>query len=227
MATALQRRSVTNQFLLDNISWETYERLLREVGERRVRMTYDNGDLEIMTVSFTHENSGDLLGLFVRVLASELNMPLRGGRTTTLRTKLKKKGLEPDNCYWLAQWRTMRGKTKWQVDESAPPDLALEVDISRSSLNRMNIYAALKVPEVWRYNAKTLRVFCLDSDGEYVQRDNSPTFPTVPLEELVRFVKLSDTEDETTLLHRFTEWVRAEVLPRYQAWRQRSKKNGK
>lgn len=227
MTTVLQRRRFTGHFLLDNISWETYERLLREVGERRVRLTYDDGDLEIMTVSFAHENSGGLLGLFIRVLASVLGLPIRGGRTTTLRIKLRKKGLEPDNCYWIANEKKMRGKLIWRAREDPPPDLALEVDISRSSLNRMRIYAALKVPEVWRYNGKTLRCFVLTPDGVYEARDISPTFPTVALEELVRFVKQSDHEDETVLLQRFTEWVRTEVLPRNEAWRQRGKKNGK
>jgi Uma2 family endonuclease len=99
-----------HHILLENITWETYERLLREAGERHIRMTYDNGDLEIMTLSFGHENAGEIIGLLIRALALVLSIPLRSGGSTTLRKKLKRKGLEPDKCYWIKNEKTMCGK---------------------------------------------------------------------------------------------------------------------
>src|SRR4051812_13714127 len=98
MATA--QLSGANHIVLENITWETYERLLREAGERHIRMTYDDGDLEIMTLSFGHENVGELIGVLISFLAFELNIPIRSGGSTTLRRKLKRKGLEPDKCFW-------------------------------------------------------------------------------------------------------------------------------
>src|SRR4029077_1035643 len=90
-----------DHILLENITWGTYERLLREAGERHIRMTYDNGDLEIMTLSFGHENAGEVLGRLIDTLTLELNIPLRSGGSTTLKKKLKRKGLEPDKCFWI------------------------------------------------------------------------------------------------------------------------------
>ena len=55
--------------LLENISWETYERLLDEIGERPIRLTYDNGSLEIMTLSLGHESYSEFLGRMVVMLA--------------------------------------------------------------------------------------------------------------------------------------------------------------
>jgi Uma2 family endonuclease len=93
MTAALEPQPLTQPVLLDNISWETYERLLREVDSRHVKLTYDNGDLEIMTLSLGHESVGRLLGVFIRLVALELEIPLKGGGSTTMRRKMKKKGL--------------------------------------------------------------------------------------------------------------------------------------
>jgi Uma2 family endonuclease len=90
---AILQPSIERCMLLENVSWETYERLLRHI-----RMTYDNGDLEIMTLSFGHENTDTLIGRFIETLTLELDIPMRSGGSTTLRRKLKRKGLEPDEC---------------------------------------------------------------------------------------------------------------------------------
>lgn len=227
MATTLQRRPLTGHFLLDNISWETYERLLREVGERHVRMTYDNGDLEIMTLSLAHENAGERLAALILLLALELGIRFTPGGSTTLRRKLRRKGLEPDKCFWFQHELAMRGKTKWKAKKDPPPDLALAIDITRSSLNRAAIYAALLVAEVWRYNGKSLKVYRLNDAGAYQVAAQSGLFPFLPIEELTRFMKNQPGEDYLTSLQNFKSWVRAEILPRYQAWKQRNKKNGK
>lgn len=224
MATAT---SIPNlQYMrLDHISWETYERLLREAGERHVRMTYDHGDLEVMTLSLGHEHLGELLASFVLVLALELSIPFASGGSTTLRRRVKRQGLEPDKCFWFEHERRMRGKTKWKAVKDPPPDLALEVEISRSALNRMRIYAALGVPEVWRCNRKKMRVYRLDKHRRYQGQEESGIFPFLPMTEVHKFLR-SD-EDQLTLLKRFTTWVRAEVKPRHDAWKQRGKKNGR
>src|SRR5688572_15837598 len=109
--------------LLDNISWETYERLLREASSRHIRMTYDNGDLEIMTLSFGHENAGEVISRLISTLTQELEIPLRSGGSTTLRRKLKRKGLEPDKCFWIKNEPRMRRKKKWSAKSDPPPDL--------------------------------------------------------------------------------------------------------
>jgi Uma2 family endonuclease len=218
MASATQR-ATTRHFLLENISWETYERLLREVDSRHVRLTYDNGDLEIMTLSLGHESSGRLLGTFVRLVALELDMPLKGGGSTTMRQRLKKKGLEPDECFWFEHERAMRGKEKWRAGKDPPPDLAIEMDITHSSLNRMAIYAALRVGEVWPCTRKALLAYRFGGDGSYHAVAASALLPFLPLDRVFEFVKMSEEVNETTLLKRFTAWLRAEVVPAYEAWR--------
>jgi Uma2 family endonuclease len=215
------------QILLENITWGTYERLLREAGERRIRMTYNNGDLEIMTLSFGHENVAELIARLVSMITLVLNVPVRSGGSTTLKKKLNRKGLEPDKCFWIKNERAMRGKTKWEVKRDPPPDLVVEVDVSRSSMNRMGIYAALGVLEVWRYKGKRLRVYELVK-GKYREVQVSPSFPYLPMARVNEFLHLARSVDETTLLREFESWVRQDVLPLAEdAPRSNGKKSGK
>src|SRR5207302_1383935 len=96
------------------------------------------------------------LGRFIDVLTEEFHLPCRAGRSVTLRRRRKRRGLEPDNCYWIANAARLQGKVRLDLRTDPPPDLAVEVDVTASSLDRMSIYAALRVPEVWRLSAAGL-----------------------------------------------------------------------
>jgi Uma2 family endonuclease len=227
MATTVKQRYPLEYLLLENISWETYDRLAREAGKRHIRFTYDQGDLEIMTLSFAHEHWGDVLAQLIVVLALELSLPYCSAGSTTLRRKLTKQGLEPDHCFWFQNERRMRGRQQWKARRDPPPDLALEIEVSRSALNRMRIYAGLRIPEVWRVNRRMFKVYHLTKRGSYEVRDESTCFPFLCTAELLPFLKRHEGEDQMTLLQCFREWINAEVRPRYEAWKHRSKKNGK
>jgi Uma2 family endonuclease len=207
------------RILLHNVSWQTYEALLNDLegpGAGGVRLTYDQGSLEIMTTSHGHENYAELIARFVEALTEELDVPIHSGGSTTFKRKAKKRGLEPDKCYWIQNEPLMRGKKEFDIDTDPPPDLAIEVAITSSSLNRMAIYAALGVPEVWRFDGEVLRIYQLGADGEYEPCDRSPTFPYLPPAEVVRFLRLSDTQDETSLVRAFRAWVREHILPAHE-----------
>jgi Uma2 family endonuclease len=198
--------------LLSNISWETYERLLEEIGESHLRVTYDDGDLEIMTVSFGHEHAGSWIGRLIFLLALELSVPLCTGGSTTLKQSLRRKGLEPDECFWIKHEKDMRGKKEWTALTDPPPDLAIEIDITRSSINREGIYAALRVPELWRYDGETFTVLVLGAGGKYRARSRSPAFPSLPLDGFAEHIKKLGTADEIQLTREFIAWLRAEVV---------------
>jgi Uma2 family endonuclease len=202
------------QIVLHDISWETYERILRENGASHYRMTYDEGELEIKTPSFKHEHAGSWLGRLIFFLALEFQMAICCGGSTTLKQKLRMKGLEPDECFWIAHEHTMRAKEDWNADNDPPPDLAVEIDITSSSLNRMAIYAALKVPEIWRYDGETMKVMVLGPAGKYKEKAKSPTFPLLPLAEFAGFVGKLGSADEVQLIQEFTHWLRTAVVPR-------------
>jgi Uma2 family endonuclease len=206
------RRPHRQKLILDNVSWKEYTRLLHTFEGRHLRLTYDQGMLEIMTLSHQHEGLGWFLDKLVFVLTEELNLPIKGGGSTTFRKKKKHKGLEADNCYWIAHEAEVRGKSVIKLSIDPPPDLAIEVDISRSSMNRMRIYAAIKVPEVWRHDRNGLTFFVLNSVGKYDPVAVSPVFPmSIAPADLLPFVALRDQLDENAVLRQFREWIRNKV----------------
>ena len=204
-------RNVTNQqMLLSGISWGTFERILDEIGERHLRVTYDNGELEFMTLSFEHENYSRWISRLIFFVALEWNVPLASGGSTTLKRSLRRKGLEADECFWIQHEAAMRGKKRWRPRRDPPPDLAVEIDISSSWLDRLAIYAALHVPEIWRFDGKKLKLLILDAKaGKYRPRKVSVAFPELPMDGFVRFVCRLGGKDEVALIREFTAWLRS------------------
>jgi Uma2 family endonuclease len=200
--------------VLDDIDWPTYTRLLRAfAGRRRLRLTYDRGTLEIMAPLWQHEEPGRMLGRFIDVLTEELDLPCRLGGSVTLRRRGLKRGLEPDNCYWIASTPRLQGKTKLDLRVDPPPDLAVEIDVSSSSLDRMSIYAALKVPEVWRCDASGFAFHVLQGT-RYAVQTHSLAFPQLASADLVPFLAQVAQIDDTALARQFRAWVREQLLTR-------------
>jgi Uma2 family endonuclease len=186
-----------------------YERALRTFAERpAVRLTYDRGTLEFMTLSHEHESYSDILARFIYILTEELGLPVKAGRSTTFRRRKRQRGLEPDASWWIAHEAQVRGKNNIDLRRDPPPDLALEVDVSRSSLNRLAIYAALEVPEVWRLESSTLVCHLLDSDRRYKVSGVSRAFAGLVVAEVGNFLGLLGQIEENALTRQFRGWVR-------------------
>jgi len=211
--------------VLHDVSWDFYEQLLEQVAEQHVHLTFDNGELELMSPQPKHEHYKCIISRWIMFLAIELSMNFKQGGSTTFRREDKAKGLEPDDCFWIANEPAVRDKIEIDLSVDPPPDLALEIDITSSSLDRQAIYAALGVRELWRYNGKELRVFHLQSDGTnaqpdknlnfgmYAQRDKSLSFPTLSLKDFQQFFERPKGITEGQWINNFQKWVRESVKP--------------
>jgi hypothetical protein len=102
----------------------------------------------------------------------------------------------------------VRGKTRIDLRVDPPPDLAIEIDITHSSLNRMSIYADLGIPEVWRLDERGLAFYVLGSEGQYVRSERSRSFPVVFANDVARFLALRGQMDENAVVREFRTWVR-------------------
>jgi Uma2 family endonuclease len=198
-----------SSLLLSNVDWQTYTRLLRIFAERPgIRLTCDRGELEILSPLLEHDWDTDFLGAMVRVLTDELGLPVIGGGSVTIRLRRRQRGLEPDRCYWIANAPRMAGRRRLDLRTDPPPDLAIETDVTRSSLNRMSIYATLGVPEVWRVEGDVLAFYVLDANRAYVGSAVSRSFPLVMPADLLPFLQQSrQGPDQNVLIRQFRAWT--------------------
>jgi len=199
------------RFVLSGINWRAYVTFGDLLDERHVRVTFDRGELEFMTLSPEHERAKKLLARLLEALTEELDIDIASYGSMTCRREDLERGLEPDECYWIANEALFRARDEVDLTSDPPPDLALEVEISRSALDRLGLYAALGVPEVWRWDGQTLRICLLGSDGEYRESAQSRAFPFLPVSEFVRFLTAGAAMSETKLLRSFRSWVREQL----------------
>jgi Uma2 family endonuclease len=198
--------------VLYNISWQTFEALLQDTGENRgSRFAYDCGILEIMTPLFEHENPKSNLGNFIVALAEELEIEIKSAGSTTLKRRIINQGIEPDNCYYIQNELAVRGKRELDLENDPPPDLAIEIDITSSCVNKLGIYSALGVPELWRYNGQVLKFYQL-VERQYMECEFSMAFPIVSVSEMSGFIEQSKTMGEIALLKSFRTWVRDKIV---------------
>jgi Uma2 family endonuclease len=198
---------------LTNVDWDMYSRLLRIFAERPgIRLTYDRGELEIMSPLLEHDADGRFLGRLVFTLTEELGLPIFAGGSVTMRRRRKKRGIEADECYWIANAPRMAGLRRLNLRTDPPPDLAIEVDVTHGSLDRLSIYATLGVPEVWRLDGDTLTFHVLGADGKYTSATASRSFSIVKPADLLGFLQQArQTGDTNVVIRQFRQWIRQQA----------------
>ncbi len=139
----------------------------------------------------------------VRAYSEFFNLDLEGRGSTTFRSKILKKGVEPDECFYIQSAENIIGKT-FPKSEFPMPDIAVEIDITTESLDKFPIYAALEVPELWVYDGKHLAFYELDS-GNYHQIPHSRALPQLSAKELERFLEISKKQGQTAALKSFRQ----------------------
>jgi Uma2 family endonuclease len=217
MATLTQAPVSTegeHRVIIRGVGWKGYRALLEMIGNQAVRLTYDRGDVELMSPTQKHERKKSRFGRIVRILAEELSLPVMPMGSATWDREDLDRALEADESFYLGDLNRIPDPDNIDLEVDPPPDLAIEIEITRSALNRLGIYGALKVPEIWRFNGREVKVLLLQDDGSYRQSGRTATFPDVPVAGIERFANLEGDRDENEWARQFREWVRAEILPR-------------
>jgi Uma2 family endonuclease len=211
MVTTATRSS--QRVILQNISWQTFESILAEMGDNRAtRLAYDRGILEIMTPLMPHEHNKRLIEKLIDNLAEELNLNLKSTGSVTCKRQDLLRGVEPDSSFYIQNEPVMRQKQNLDLTQDPPPDLVIELDYTSSSIDRMPIYLALGIPEVWRYDEPVMQIYQL-REGVYVACDVSPTFANLPLTtEIPRFLQESLNIGEIPMIRSFRGWVRQQLV---------------
>ncbi|NJN74690.1 MAG: Uma2 family endonuclease [Limnothrix sp. RL_2_0] len=191
--------------ILENVSWHKFERILEDWGEHRSsRLAYNCGFLEIMTPSTQHGADTEIIGDLIKLLLEEFDLEFRSLGSTTFK-KETLRGLEPDQCFYIQNEAKIRGKNRIDLATDPPPDLAIEIDIT--SRTHPKIYAALNVPELWRFKNGKLQINVLQ-DGAYQIVQESLIFPGLALSEVIpQYLAESKVAGRNATFKKFRRWV--------------------
>ena len=208
-ATLSPPEQVAQRVILDNISWETYQRLMAERGERpKPRFAYDRGRLEVMVTSYQHENLKHMIATLVELLAGELEMDIEAAASTTFQCEDLAQGFEPDASFYIQRAAHIRGQKQIDLHTDPPPELVIEIDITHPSLNKVPIFAGLDIPEVWRFHKESFTIYVLKG-GAYQTQSSSELFPGVTGEDVTRLIGDSQQMKRTGWLRSVREWARS------------------
>lgn len=185
MLLALEKINVLEgqTLVINDVNWQQFEEILLELGEHRnSKIAYYNHTLEIMSPLPEHELDKIYISTFIDIILEEFDIEFLPLGSTTFKSELLQKGLEPDNCFYIQNEAKIRGKKRLDLSIDPPPDLALEIDLT--SRTYPNIYLALGVPELWRFEQNNLQINILEN-GQYIQQEFSPNFPNIPIKQLI------------------------------------------
>ena len=202
-----------DRIVLSGISWELYEQLRENEDNWHVRMAYDEGTLELMSPSPDHEAIKELICDMIKALTEELGISQRSLGSTTWKRPELAKGLEPDGCFYILNHHRVCHRRHVDLAIDPPPDLAVETEVSHSAVGRLRIYAALGVPEVWRWRKKGLTAYSLGADGKYLELEFSLNLPKLRVKDLEPFLDFEVAADQTAWIRKFRAGVRERFAP--------------
>ncbi len=197
-----------SRIIMPDVSWEDYEYILTELTDNtRFRLSYDQGRLEVMTLSPRHEGFKVLFAHLIAVLTQELDLDWISFGSTTFKAAPDVRGTEPDDCFYITHAAEVAGKDQIDLALDPPPDLAIEVDITNPSLNKFPIYESLGVAEVWRHDGDKVEFHRLTKAG-YVTISNSVLFPFLPASVLPEFLHQGRFKGGNAMIRAFRKWVK-------------------
>ena len=188
--------------ILRGIHWDTYELLLADRQESSgTRLNFDCGTLEIVSPSSEHEQLKETITLLFQLMASELEIDVVAAGSTTFRRKDLRKGFEPDASFYIRNAQAVRKRPQIDLRRDPPPDVVVEIEITSPAINKLSIFAAAAVPEVWLYRDDRVEILALESKT-YQKKMESSFLPGVTDEVLTSFVRSSRTMTSV-------EWIKA------------------
>ncbi|HEY3998237.1 MAG TPA: Uma2 family endonuclease [Candidatus Xenobia bacterium] len=205
--TIAPQKSTTDSVFMQT-DWLGYSKVLDLIGDRHIHVTYDRGRLEILSPGTKHERGKSVLSHVLEHLMEANEVDYEIGGMVTLRREDLDRGLEPDECYWIQHCVKMRAQDTLDLLEDPPPDLAIEVEVTKTVIERLPVYAALGVPEVWRLKRDgQVEILVRTPAGEYQTVPSSPSLPGLPMATIYQFMGLSKTLTKPELYRQIQAWA--------------------
>jgi Uma2 family endonuclease len=206
---AIERLPEGATLVIRQATWEDYERLLDDLRDRpNLRVSYDSGTLEIMSPLPEHEEYASFIEAVVRLIGEELDLTIEGRGNATWKRRRLAKGVDPDACFYVANAHRVIGRRQIDLERDPPPDIVVEIDVTNESLSKFPLYAALAVPEIWRYDTHAVHFYELAADA-YRESPESRAFAGLTPAMLNAALERSKAEGQTAALRAFRQQWRA------------------
>lgn len=194
--------------VLHGISWQTYERLLEDLADRSVpHLTYDQGELEIMSPTALHDRVARATEALVTLTALEMEVEALSLGSTTFKREDIERGFEPDTCFYTKNEYRIREKKEIDLTIDPPPDLVVEIDVTSSTIDKLALFADFGVPEVWRYKDGQFEILRLIR-GLYRPVETSSALPFITSQLLSDFIAQSLTLSSLEWKTKVRDWAR-------------------
>jgi Uma2 family endonuclease len=152
-----------------------------------------------------HERHKMLVSNLLVVLLNELGLDWESLGSTTFKNRRMQAGIEPDDCFYIQNYRAVIGMKRIDLAVDPVPDLAIEVDLT--SQTQVSAYEALGVAEIWRIRNRRLEINLLQN-GRYVSSTISGIFPSLPIVEGISlFLERSAELPMSALCREFRAWL--------------------
>jgi len=194
------------RMVLENVAWDTYVALADQRRGSVPRMTYDQGVLEMMSPMREHEHIGTLVGRMIETYSEMRNIEIISVASVTVKRSSLSKGFEADESYYVTHAAELLGKNIMDFEVDPPPDLVVEVEITSSAIEKMKLFAAMNVPEVWRHDGKRLAMFRL-RDSVYEEIQSSIELPGLDATRINQTLSLRNSTGETKLIKDFRQAI--------------------
>ncbi|MEO1126962.1 MAG: Uma2 family endonuclease [Cyanobacteria bacterium J06639_16] len=153
------------------ITWEEFKTIQNVLAPQGVRMSYFQGEVELLTVSDLHGLISGNLGYLLEMYMLEHLVRFIGLEDFSIEISTIASA-QADKAYCFDQRKSI-------------PDLAVEVVITGERETKLKRYAALHVPEVWFWIDREIRAYRLDDEsGEYTLIPRSIWLPDLDLQRL-------------------------------------------
>ncbi|MBP0028259.1 Uma2 family endonuclease [Roseofilum sp. Guam] len=187
------------------ISWSTYQAMLRDMGQNRtIRTAYSQGILSLKSPSRVHEKINRLLAAIVQILSKELHCQGHNLGLKTIECPDMAQAIDPDSGFYFNS--SVPETSEGGEEKTGLPDLVIEIDLTSPSTQRMDIYSALEIPEVWRYSKRRGLVICQHQTFEYIESELSHIFPKVTATRLNNFLILRQTQPHNRVIRAVQNW---------------------
>jgi len=190
------------RMVLRNVSWETFVALADEREGSVPRMTYDEGVLEMMSPKRKHENLGRLIGRMIEAYSEIQGIEILSVASVTVKRSDLQKAYEADESYYVTNIDRVLAKEELDFEVDPAPDLVVEIELTSSAIDKLELFAAMQVREVWRHDGDTLQCYRL-TDGQYEPIPSSFELPGLEASLIDRFLGQRLQSGETTLIRAF------------------------